>query len=482
MRNMVIGLSMVMMAVVMYGVQDILFAVQSRERSARDALVESQQTLESTVKERTQALTEANQKLSRQNALLTNLHQTRVSILNHLDLQTLMASILKSNLELLDAHECEIHLASVDDDRMEWYMQATQRQLTPRMQIIPGKGLIGKVWESGQVMCIDDYSAWEQRDAAAQFDHYHACLAAPLITDGRVMGVLAAIRTMPCWPFTPDEIDMHIRLAEIASVAYDNARLYAKLRASEQKLEARVEERTRSLQRALDENEALREKSIADATASERSRLARELHDSVSQAVYGISLGARAAQKIRQNGEGDLDQPLSYILSLSETALAEIRALIFEMKPESLREEGIKVAINKQAEMLRHRHNQHVTLKLPEEEPAVTIDVKYALYRVMQEATHNIVKHAYARNILIELRDADNCLAMTIRDDGRGFDSSARNPGHHGLGNMAERIKTLGGTFAIDSSPGKGTCLMVQLPKRINASAVNVLTTRLPAG
>lgn len=465
MRNIVIGLSTIVMAIVMYRVQGILFSVQDRERSARVAMLETRRNLENTVNERTQALTEANQKLSRQNALLTSLHEIRLGILNHLDLHDLMESILSSNLSLVDAQEAVVHLTSADGSRLEFFAGTPLLHQVSAEPNVKGNGLIGMAWESGQVVVINDYAAWDQRDLGEQYNAFHACIAAPLQTDGQVMGVMAVVRTSPGRPFTPDEIDLHMRLTQLASVAYDNARLYAEVRASEQMLESRVEERTRSLQQALAENDALREKSVADATASERSRLARELHDSVSQTIYGISLGARAAQKIQNTGEGDLDQPLNYIVALSETALAEIRALIFEMKPESLNEEGLKAAINKHAEVLRHRHNQHVTLKLPEMEPATTIEVKYAFYRVMQESTHNIIKHAFARNILIDLQDAAGSLTMLIRDDGRGFDPSIKLPGHHGLGNMRERVKALGGSFEIDSAPGQGTCLTVHVPK-----------------
>jgi signal transduction histidine kinase len=470
MRSIVVGLCIIIMAYVMYRVQGILFEGQRREWSARMALTEIKQTLERTVDERTQALIEANQKLSRQNALLTSLHETRIGVLNHLDLRDLMQSILASNLSLLDAQESVIHLTSADGSRLELLAGTPLLQRVSELPNIKGEGMIGKVWSSGQVLAIADYATWPDRDPGAEYDAFHACIAAPLVTDDKVMGVMAVVRTVPDRPFTADEIDMHVRLAQIASVAYDNSRLYAEVRASERMLESRVEERTRSLQQAVTEIEVLREKSIADATASERSRLARELHDSVSQAIYGISLGARAAQKIRQMGEGDLDQSLSYIVSLSETALAEIRALIFEMKPESLSDEGIKAAINKHADVLRHRHNHHVTIKLPETEPATTIDVKYALYRVMQEATHNIIKHAYARNIFIELHEAHGFLVMSVRDDGCGFEPALKRPGHHGLGNMEERIRALGGSFAVETGAGKGTCLMVRVPRRLSSA------------
>lgn len=473
MRNIVIGLSLIIVTYIFYRVQGILFDALEREWAARVALTETKLMLENTVGERTQALTQANDKLSRQNALLTDLHEIRLGIINHLDLHDLMDSVITRSVELLNAQEAVIYLTSEDGSRLVRFAGTNLFHPLSIADVVRGVGLIGTVWQTGQMLTVDDYAVWEYRMPGADLTDFHACIAVPLLTDNKVMGVMGVVRTLSNKPFTLDEIDLHMRLAQLASVAYDNSRLYAAVRASEQTLETRVEERTRSLQRALAENEALRDKAIADATLLERSRLARELHDSVSQAIYGISLGARAAQKIKEVGNGDLDQPLSYIVALSETALAEIRALIFEMKPESLKDEGIKAAINKHADVLRYRHGIQVKLTLPALEPAASLEVKYALYRVMQETTHNTIKHAYAHNIAIDLLETDDALAMKVRDDGIGFDATKKFPGHHGLENMAERIRTAGGEIAITSAPRAGTCVAVQIPKRVEPQTLS---------
>jgi signal transduction histidine kinase len=471
MRDVLMGISLVLVAGVMYRVQGILFVAQARGFADRQALTQIKHDLERTVIERTQALTEANHKLSQQNALLTSLHEARLGILNHLDLHELIASILASNMKLLNAQEAVVHLTSADGSRLEMFAGTSLLQRISEQPNIKGEGLIGRVWQTGQMLAVDDYATWDQRAPDAKYDEFHACIAAPLMTDNTVMGVMTAVRTVPGRPYTPNEIDQHLRLAQIASVAYDNSRLYAAVRASEQKLEARVEARTRSLQNVLDENEALRLKAIDAATLAERSRLARELHDSVAQAVYGIALGTRAAQSIHAGGSGDIAQPLEYIVTLSETALAEIRALIFEMKPEGLKEEGIRAAFGKHADMLRQRHGVKVALVMPAYEPATSIEINYALYRVMQEATHNTIKHAHARNIALELHTHDSDMEMVICDDGIGFDPSHHYAGHHGLHNMEERIIALGGTFHVASTPGAGTRIHVRVPCRMAAAA-----------
>src|SRR5213078_3825441 len=133
----------------------------------------------------------------------------------------------------------------------------------------------------------------------------------------------------------------------------------------------------------------------AKAALEERQRLARELHDSVSQALFGISLGARTARALLAQDPARAAEPIDYVQSLAEAGLAEMRALIFELRPESLESEGLVAAISKQAAALRARHQIEVRADLGAE-PALPLERKEALYRIAQEATHNTVKHARA--------------------------------------------------------------------------------------
>ena len=127
----------------------------------------------------------------------------------------------------------------------------------------------------------------------------------------------------------------------------------------------------------------------------ERQRLARELHDSVSQALYGVSLGVNTALTLFDTDRTKVLEALNYALSLTHAGLTEMRALIFELRPESLEMEGLVVALTKQVEALRVRHGIEVELSLCDE-PDVPLAVKEALYRIAQEALHNAVKHARA--------------------------------------------------------------------------------------
>jgi signal transduction histidine kinase len=192
--------------------------------------------------------------------------------------------------------------------------------------------------------------------------------------------------------------------------------------------------------------------------AQERRHLAHELQDAVVQAFYGIVLGASAARGLLDRAPGKAAEPIEYILSLAEAGLAETRALIVHMCPESLKAEGLVAALTNQTVPLSARHGLEVHIDLCDE-PALPFDIKEALYRIAQEALHNTVKHARARRVDVRLAWQAGRIVLEVCDDGLGFDPMAPFPGHLGLRSMRERATQLGGTLQIESVPGRGTCV-----------------------
>jgi signal transduction histidine kinase len=199
------------------------------------------------------------------------------------------------------------------------------------------------------------------------------------------------------------------------------------------------------------------------AALEERQRLARELHDSVSQALYSIGLGARTARTLIERDPVQAIPPLDYVLSLAQAGIAEMRALIFELRPESIEDEGLAAALQKQADAVSGRHEIPVTATLCGE-PDVSLPVKEALYRIAQEALHNTVKHAQATHIDVRLTCNAEEVVLEVRDDGRGFDTATSFPGHLGLRSMPERAARAGGSVTIESAPGTGTAIHARFP------------------
>lgn len=143
--------------------------------------------------------------------------------------------------------------------------------------------------------------------------------------------------------------------------------------------------------------------------------------------------------------------------------MTEMRALIFELRPESLEAEGLIAALKQQAAALEARHEipVHTTLG---EEPDLPLETKETLYRIAQEALHNTVKHARASRADLNLVYDARGIALEVSDDGAGFDPGEDFSGHLGLKSMRERATRLGGTLQVESAPGEGTSIRVRIP------------------
>lgn len=203
---------------------------------------------------------------------------------------------------------------------------------------------------------------------------------------------------------------------------------------------------------------------IQERTAlEERQRLARELHDSVSQALYGIALSVNTALAVLDRDREAARDALNYTVSLTRAGLSEMRALIFALRPESLESEGLVVALAKQTEAMRARFELPVSLEACEE-PSLPLGAKEALYRIAQEALRNAIKHAQAREIRVELTCQPGFLSLKVCDDGVGFDAQERYPGHLGLKSMRERAESVGGALSITSAPGAGAIVEARIP------------------
>lgn len=263
--------------------------------------------------------------------------------------------------------------------------------------------------------------------AMADFD---SALSVPMIYHEKPLGVLTANYPRG---YDPDDkaVDFLGAIADQAAVVIVNARLF---------------EDAQSL-----------------AALEERQRLARELHDSVSQSLYGIGLGARTARALIEANPPAAAKPLDYILELTEAGLAEMRALVFELRADSLEREGLVAAFEKQAAAMRARHGLRIELRAMAE-PDVPLRVKEALYRVVMEALHNVVKHAHATAAAVVLRVVPSGLCAEVTDNGRGFDPSVEFPGHLGLVSMRQRVAALGGTLEVESGPNRGTTLRAIVP------------------
>jgi PAS domain S-box-containing protein len=199
------------------------------------------------------------------------------------------------------------------------------------------------------------------------------------------------------------------------------------------------------------------------AVNEERTRLGRELHDSVSQTLYGIGLGAQSALEALNVNPDEAKESIDYVLKLATGGLTEMRTLLYKLRPESLAAEGLVEALRRHVGSIGERHKISVKLELGQE-PALPLNTKHAIYRVVMEAVHNTVKHAQAASLRVLLDDQVDSLTVVIEDDGHGFDAQQEYSGHHGLDSMRERIRSLGGELTLESHLDVGTVIRATLP------------------
>ncbi|MEW2253579.1 GAF domain-containing sensor histidine kinase [Streptomyces sp. NPDC058733] len=233
--------------------------------------------------------------------------------------------------------------------------------------------------------------------------------------------------------FTEDDEELLAILAQHAAIALTNARLY---------------ERSREL-----------------TIAEERSRLAHELHDAVSQKLFSLRLTAQAAARLVDRDPARAKGELQQVAALAAEAADELRAAVVELRPAALDEDGLVATLRTQIQVLDRAHTARVTFTAHGIR-ALPATQEEALLRVAQEALHNALRHSGAEHVDVSL-DRRGCGAvLRVTDDGKGFDPKAiRRAGRHlGLVSMRDRASGVGGRLTVESAPGKGTTIEMEVP------------------
>jgi len=302
---------------------------------------------------------------------------------------------------------------------------------TYRSSSIPlGEGIWGQVAKEG-VSIVSDNVNGDQKHMYMNNTGIHSHLCVPLKIKDKVIGVISAASDH-AEAFDQSDETILQTLANQVSVAIDNARLYEKARYL--------------------------------AVLDERQRLGRELHDSVTQSLYGISLYAQAATgKIATNQFNQAKEYLDDIQNTAQESLADMRLLIFELRPPILDKEGLIAALQNRLVSVENRAKiksdikSNLTSRLPS-------NIEEGLYQIAREALNNIIKHAQAKNILISVQQVYKSVSMEISDDGIGFEpETACREGCLGLVNMKELAQSQDWQLLIESSPGNGAQIIVEI-------------------
>ncbi|WP_422010180.1 CHASE3 domain-containing protein [Roseateles sp.] len=200
----------------------------------------------------------------------------------------------------------------------------------------------------------------------------------------------------------------------------------------------------------------------------ERAHLARELHDELGALLTAAKLDVARIRRMTRTTAPEIDERLLHMAELLDQGIALKRRIIEDLRPSALSNLGLIPALEILTTEFAQRSGLQLSLELTEAANADAAD-RLALYRLVQEALTNVMRHAKARNVRVSLGEADGWLQLSIRDDGQGFSPDAVGAGHHGLIGMRYRIESLGGTLQLLSSPGRGTLVLARLPARPQA-------------
>lgn len=293
-----------------------------------------------------------------------------------------------------------------------------------------------KTWEGwivrqGEPLVVPNISQDSRMFAPADFsDGIYSYLGAPMHSHGKVAGVLGVIRKGK--PYNVDDILLISAIVDHIGLILENAKLHR-----------------RAGQLAIVE---------------ERSRLARDLHDSATQTMYSAMLFAETSLNLAERGEtAALIANLKRLSQLSQQALREMRLLVYELRPSVLEQDGLVAAIRQRLEMVEKRVGIREKLII-HSLPPLAPNVELALYRITLEALNNVLKHAEATEVQVEIYCENETLHLSVSDNGVGFENGLMDSGGIGLNSMRERTVALGGKFEITSSKNLGTQVRVQLP------------------
>ena len=256
----------------------------------------------------------------------------------------------------------------------------------------------------------------------------------------------------------------------LARVLVDQQRLLAALRTARDRLARQAAENERLRAEAegrARELAALYAQAQKAAALEERQRLARDLHDSATQSLYGARLHAEAALRLLASGDSAAAaDSLREVKALTRDALAEMRLLIHELRPPVLEEHGLAAALRQRLDAVEGRAGLVTDLAVePDAAARLPVALEQDLYRVAQEALNNALRHGKPGRIAVRLGQAPGRVTLEIADDGAGFDAAACAGGGLGLRGMRERVAGLGGTLDVASAPGRGTRIRAEVPR-----------------
>jgi nitrate/nitrite-specific signal transduction histidine kinase len=361
---------------------------------------------------------------------LDALYQADEKLLTHLELKQVLQALVDVAVELLQADKSA--LLTWDEAHQRLVLGAARgfsSEVLDEFDFAPGEGLIGQVVITGKTAIVED-TLEDGRVLRWVVEHegVRSLMHVPIRIGEQIFGVFNVNYLQPR-AFGKDEQRLFLALTQRAALAIENAQLYGQAQNA--------------------------------ATVEERQRLARELHDAVTQTLFSASLIAEVLPVLWERKPEEGRKRLEELRQLTRGALAEMRSLLLELRPKALMEAEIRELFRHLVDAFTGRARIPAKFTL-DGDCNLDPEAKVAFYRIAQEALNNVAKHAHAEQAAIYLQCNPEFVAMEIWDSGRGFDLSNIPSDHLGLGIMQERAAKIGAELQIKSSIGGGTTVSVR--------------------
>lgn len=351
---------------------------------------------------------------------------------NPAPLPTTITHILESVLSAAKVESGTIHLFHKNNQSLDLMAHHGLLDTTSQELAIIDKfsdNLIAQVWQHGIPLI--------EADANLFSGQHRTYVGIPIATNEQVQGVLSLFPTEVNYFDKQEELDLLLSVGEQIGGVVESA--------------------------------TLREQAERLAVSEERNRLARALHDSVTQSLYSVTLFAEAGRNL---AEAEAYQRASHyfddVLQTGQQALKEMRLLVHNLRPSALEQDGLVRALQHRLNAVESRAGVHHQL-IVEDDLNLPANIEEALYHISQEVLNNAIKHAFASEVTMQISQDDDWVELEIYDNGQGFDpETAVTSGGLGLTSIQERVALLGGTVIYESTPEEGTKVVVQLPVNHN--------------
>ncbi len=384
--------------------------------------------LQRLVKERTHALEKRGREMEA-------LYQADEKILRNVSLNQVFQTLVDVAVDMLHADRSVV--LAWDEEQTKVVPRVSHgfaRETLKVMEFAKGEGIVGKVLATGKPLIVTDLDPEDLRPdlrAAIMAEGIKSFVHLPIVVDHKVVGVFNISFTRPDF-IAEDTVRVFSALVNRASISIANMELF---------------EQTKDL-----------------AVMEERNRLARDLHDSAKQKAFAALAQLGTARGILNGNGNSATMHLSEAENLVTDVIQELTFLVQEIYPMALQEKGLVTTLREHIFEWENRNDTTIQL-VTRNERRLPLDVEQALYRVTQEALANVARHSHARRVDMSLVYNGDSVQLSVSDDGCGFDVDVKIHGM-GLRSIRERISSIHGTVQIQSAPGHGTRLLVQVPTK----------------